>query len=69
MPPCAGLCHTLPNGAENARFSMGFKRSRVQISPARYFENKAGKGFAGDLIFLEEIRDRPRWSLAEWKAP
>ena len=26
---------------------MGFKRSRVQISPARYFENKAGKGFAG----------------------
>ena len=35
---------------------MGFKRSRVQIPPARPLETKAGKGFAGAGGFRSEIQ-------------
>jgi len=40
IPLYAKMCHILPNCAKNAYFLMGFKRSRVRISPARLHDTE-----------------------------
>ena len=55
-PLCAEVCRTLPNRAENALFFMGFKRSRVQISPAQFFEIISDMVLAHALVKLSDVR-------------
>ena len=78
-PLCAGWCRDLPNCAKNTRFFMGFKRSRVQIPPARFFPHqrvvdrrsgiqlaRAG-GCGGCLFFPAASSDVVGWlEVAVW---
>ena len=51
FPHCAALCQKMPTCAEKALFSMGFKRSRVRIPPARPLGTKAGKAITDECGF------------------
>ena len=61
LPRSAASCRTVPMRIAKGPLSMGFKRSRVQISPARFFEHRNVRNGSGAAVQTPPSSARQEW--------